>query len=85
MKTITLAASLVAMLCGLAAPHAQAQNLCDNGACNLAPTDQPAPMYDLEAESNRAQARLDAQGAEQRQDLQTRMDLNALGFGVHRP
>jgi hypothetical protein len=76
MKNLILASALASMLCGLATSHAQAQawnNACANGACDLAPTTQPAPQYYDDGSA----ARLEAQGAEQRLELQLQMDLLA--------
>jgi hypothetical protein len=84
MKNLLLAAALVSALVGIGQAHAQ--GLCDKGLCDLAPTyaPQPAPNYGARLEADRADEALEAAGEAQRRDLQERMDLNALGFGVHR-
>jgi hypothetical protein len=82
MKNLILASALVSTL-GISQAHAQ--GLCDRGLCDLAPTPAPTmPRYDDTA-AELYQQGLEAAGRAQAQDLQTRMDLNALGFGVHRP
>jgi hypothetical protein len=73
MKTLILAASLASMLCGLTTPNAARAdwlNPCANGACDLAPTLPPAPHYYDDGSA----ARLEAQAAEQRLELQLQMD-----------
>jgi hypothetical protein len=83
MKTLLLAGALASTLIGMGQAHAQ--GLCDRGLCDLAPTAAPPMQRRDDTAAELYEQGLEAAGRAQAQDLQTRMDLNAFGFGVHRP
>lgn len=82
MKNVLLAAALACTLIGMS--QARAQGLCDRGLCDLAPMATPPMQRSDGVAGELYEQGLEAAGRAQAQDLQNRMDLNALGFGVHR-
>jgi predicted N-acetyltransferase YhbS len=91
MKTLLPPLAFVLMLGGAVtltvlglAGQVRAQGLCDRGLCDLAPMAVPPMQRNDETAAELYQQGLEAAGRAQAKDLQNRMDLNALGFGVHR-